>query len=191
MSNGQWAGVLSALALGACERSGTAPTPAPASPRQAPAASVSPQALTVGPIAFFQASCARCHGAYGATYGEALAKLSDADLTRFTEEMVVGPGQAELPPADLEAQVAWHRSLIDQRPFLAITNLSDSSTEGEVTPGSTVEVIAGGQRSAAQVSGHTWTAPRPSAGPITIEARLKGRTTTLDASAAAHSHPRP
>jgi hypothetical protein len=182
--------MLSVLLLGACERPGPSPTP-PESPRQIPAATAAPRALTAGPITFFQASCARCHGAYGAMYGEALAKLSDADLSRFTEEMVVGPGQAELPPADLAAQVAWHRSLVDARPFVAITKVSDSTIEGEVTPGSTIEVVAGGQRSVAQVSGHTWIAPRPTGVPLAIEARLNEHTTTLDASAAAHSHPPP
>ncbi len=176
------------VAIAACERT----TPPAAPPDNAASASTTPaQPLSLGPVTFFEQRCARCHGSYGAAYAPSLSALSDPELTRFVDEMVIGPGQTELAARDLAAQVAYHRSLIDQRPFLAVTALDGSSIAGEVTPGATVEVVAGGDRVPAAVTGHTWRAALagdPSRAPTRVEARLRDSIMSLDLGRAAHSH---
>ncbi len=176
------------LVLAACER--TPSPPVPAGP--AAAALAGPvEPLTVGPITFFNESCARCHGSYGSNYGEALRRLGDDELTRIVGEMIVGPAMSDLSQPDTRAQVAYHRSLIDGRPFVAMTGRDASSISGEVTPGAAVGVVAGGRRVGATVTGHTWRAEIPGGGgALVIEARAGDAVTTIDPTREPHSHPR-
>lgn len=129
--------------------------------RIGPAKSEAPNTLplTLGPISYFENHCARCHGSGGSFYGDDFARnlKHDSDLYHFVEEMAAGPGGAPLQDVNLEAQVAWHRSLVDKRPFLAWTGWSLFSLQGEITPESTVELHLGKTRIPAQVKGHTWT----------------------------------
>lgn len=186
-------------ALGACvllagcgpAREQPPPSP-PVTPASPAAASSAPDALplSTGPITFFENQCARCHGSYGAQYGEALRALADADLARFVDEMIVGPGMASLPPADVAAQVAYHRSMVDGRPFLAITSRNGASIGGEVTPGAAVTVLTPAGRVVAEVTGHTWRGSlAPGAAPTAVEAVSGTGSTTLDLGAGTYSHP--
>ena len=107
------------------------------------------------PISYFNAECGNCHGDYGSFWGEGFAaELSDEQLHKIVDEMAAGPAQAPLKGIALEVQVAYHRSLVDQKPFIVAWKGEDGIWQGEVTPGSTVTL--GGD--AAKVEGHTWKA---------------------------------
>lgn len=173
------AAVGAALLAPACTR--------PAADRDAPTAPSEPLAL--GPIAFFEGRCARCHGSMGAMFGPALAALDDDGLAAAIRGMVEGPAQATLGPRDLDAQAALHRSFIDRRPFLAVTARGPGFIEGEVTPGASVTVIAGATRVAADVREFTWRAAAAGADRAFLEARLDDRVTRL-APDRSCSHPR-
>ncbi len=72
---------------------------------------------------YFQDRCARCHGAYGANYNlQHMAQSSDEKLREVIAAMADGPGQAPLEARQLEAQTAYHRSMMDGKPFLILTN---------------------------------------------------------------------
>lgn len=183
-----------AAGLAGCDRAATPPQPADASKASDlqptttpadPAASVAPAAIT-----YFQDHCASCHGPYarfaGPQYGRS---LSDEALLRKIEEMAAGPGRSPLDAAGLAAQAAYHRSLVQGTPFVSLTAKTDDEARGEVTPGATVEVLAGGQSHAASVDGHRWSVR----GVGTIEkivATASGgaRRTELDVTRAVFSH---
>lgn len=135
------------------------------------------------PIAYFQQSCANCHGDYGTAYGAGFgAGLTDDALRQFVDEMAAGPGFAPLQEKQLDIQTAYHRSMIDGKPFV-IAWREGEGLRGEVTPGATVSV--GGVP--ATVEGHVW----HSAATGDINATLDETTTTLKApakGATAHSH---
>lgn len=179
------AGIGAAILLTAIAFAAPEPTPKPVAP--APP-------LAHGPIATYDAACARCHGPNGSFYSPTLGKgKTDAQLRQVIREMAEGPSQIPaLPPVELEAQTAYHRALIKGEPFLAVTVRTETRIEGEVTSGSTVTVSSGGKIAAAKIDGSHWSAPlaAKSAAP-TVTARLGKTTTTLDTATAAFSHAAP
>jgi hypothetical protein len=181
--------------LFSCSR--PAPPPTPAFPR-----------LTVGPISFFQGSCFRCHGPYGSFYDDgALERHPGDDLRAVVARMVLGPAQADLPDPDIEALTAYHRSLLDGKPFLAVLEWptgrgspapdapapANPSLRGECTPGSFVRLTLGALQLDAAVDGHEWTIALPAGAdlsqPFTLTATLDGRTTSLSLPGPPFSHP--
>jgi hypothetical protein len=194
-----------ALLTGACARPGAA-CRTQVAPAHAPDAAPAPalalaEPLAVGPLTFFNQSCARCHGQYGSFYGEGFAaQRTDADLARVVREMVTGPAQASLPRRDLDALTAYHRSLADGRPFVALTHKEGTVLAGEVTPRAAVVLRAAGRLIPAQVVEHAWTLDfsdsfPAGAGalptPVILEATLDGRSTTLDLAGSPYSHSAP
>ncbi len=166
-------GVL-ALALAGCGAERPSPGPRPT-------------AAAFGPISYFEDHCARCHGSYGYLY--AMPFVLDPASETFQEkvrEMVVGPAQSSLTPGELDALVAYHRSMVDGRPFIAWTSADGSGWRGEVTPGSTVWVIDGGVERGAEVTGHAWSAGG-SDGAV-LEARGPGGKTRIRPVLEVHSH---
>ncbi len=108
------------------------------------------------PISYFNANCGSCHGNYGSFWGEGFAaELTDHALRDIVDEMAAGPSQKPLEGLALDVQVAYHRSLVDQKPFVT-AYLEDGQLRGEVTPGSEVVVVAGGREHAATVEKHAW-----------------------------------
>lgn len=113
----------------------------------------SPSPETLRPITYFNDKCANCHGNYGSFWGEGFAaELSDAELHEIVEEMAAGPAQAPLDEAALAVQTAYHRSLVDGRPFIVAWREGET-WRGEVTP--KAKVRAGSAE--ADVKGHAWT----------------------------------
>ncbi len=77
------------------------------------------------PIDYFQESCVRCHGPYGSNYDiKHMAQSSDEKLRAVIHAMAEGPGQAPLDARQLEIETAFHRSLIDGKPFVTLTSLA-------------------------------------------------------------------
>jgi mono/diheme cytochrome c family protein len=117
----------------------------------------SPATLGVGPITYFEDHCARCHGSYGSGYlPESLSRRDDESLRRIIRDMSAGPAQAPLADADVDAQVAYHRSLLARVPFIATTQRTADKLAGEATAGSTLEIDVNGKRTEIPLDGHEW-----------------------------------
>lgn len=183
---GGWLGVAVLTWPGTAASNGSRPGPPTA---ETPLALAEP--LELGPISFFNASCGPCHGDYGMLLREELPpEAAQWDSIRSViRGMVIGQAQTTLPEREIDALAAYRLSLLDGTPYVAFTGASDGEMRGEVTPGATVQVLAGGSAHAAAVDGHLWTAPLPAgAGAVTVRAALGGRTTVLPLAEAAFSH---
>lgn len=109
---------------------------------------------TLRPITYFNDKCANCHGDYGNFWGEGFAAdFEDEALREIVEEMAEGPAQAPLDEGALDVQTAYHRSLVDGKPFLVAWR-EDDGWRGEVTPKSKIELADGSGE--ATVEGHQW-----------------------------------
>ena len=163
----------------------TAPATAPA-----PSAAVSPVAFK--PIEYFDQNCSRCHGPYGSFYGDAFGRgLTDEKLRHVIADMAAGPGNAPLGEAELEVQTAYHRSLLDRRPFVVVNAIEANGDRvtmaGEVSPDSVVFV--GADR--ANVKGHAWDVVLPpTVEPSRVVLRVAGKSgsTSLSLGESAYSH---
>lgn len=186
-----WPYLLGAFALSVALRGGHS-TPAAYQPLQAPVTESSETKADEPQIAFaaldyYGAHCARCHGLEGANYSvESLKKRDDASLRAVIHEMAVGPGQAPLEDAQLEAVTAWHRAFIAGQPFVSVTQITrengkiqlkgEATSEAKITLlGSTVPQVL-----AERESIH-WSAELPENIDLaTVQIRAdKGETQTL------------
>ncbi|MBC7771207.1 MAG: hypothetical protein H7210_01800 [Pyrinomonadaceae bacterium] len=162
---------------------GTAPSPSPpkhaigafplkASPEVAMVASAGALPLGIGPVTFFQQSCSKCHGRFGAMYAETLATTTEKKLQEDIVRMVIGPAQTRLGDAELAALVAFHRSLVKEEPFVIVTRIDDSTLnqttiEGEASSGAAVKVLIEGKEIEAVMDEWRWRAVvTPEAGEI-------------------------
>lgn len=143
------------------------------------------------PLEYFDLYCARCHGPWGDFYGEGFGgHLTDHGLEEIVAEMAAGPAGAPLKGSALAAQVAFHRSLLADEPFLLFGGLSEGVMSGEVRPGSTVRLVWSGGEVAAEVTGHRWRLDLPERLPAAprLVAEREGARTELDLQRAAFSH---
>ena len=141
-----------ALLAAPASQPSTQPTTAPAE---------LPEAAT-GPLTYFNANCANCHGNYGSYWGEGFAADYDEDeLREVVAEMAGGPGFAPIDGIALDVQTAYNAKLAAGKnapPFVVATRGPDGF-RGEVTPGSSVTLVTAFGKIPATVDGHTWTAP--------------------------------
>lgn len=94
------------------------------------------------PVSTFESKCARCHGPQGAFYGKSFGQLPDKDLERFIRLMMKGPGGLNPSQTDIEAMMAYNKSLSRHRPFIFLAS-SDTTANGiiysgESLPGTTL-----------------------------------------------------
>ncbi|HEX8236235.1 MAG TPA: hypothetical protein VF600_09790 [Abditibacteriaceae bacterium] len=152
------------------------------------------------PMSYFENNCARCHGSYGSFYGEGFGKgLSDSKLRQVVHDMAAGPGNAPVTEPQLDALTAYHRSLIDGKPFLIINAAREEENaprtlQGETTPDSQISVRWQGGSAAATVEGYTWTAKLPAEidwSKVEIVAQKSETQTTLKAGESEYSHRAP
>ncbi len=136
-----------------------------ATPTSRPASRPAPEALpaeATGPLSYFNANCANCHGNYGSYWGEGFAAEYDrAALREVVAEMAGGPGFAPIDGVALDVQAAYNAKLAEGKaapPFVVATR-GETGFTGEVTPGSTVTLVTSGGEIEATVDGHRWTAP--------------------------------
>lgn len=142
-----------------------------------------------GPIGYFENHCARCHGPYGAFYGDEFAASLDGDHLRdVVQEMVFGAAQSSLEDPEIDLLTAYHRSMAAGEPFVVVTT-GMPELAGEVTPGATVRVqTAEGQHDAA-VEGHRWRLPGVTLDRASsITAEIDGRATRIDPRSTVGSH---
>lgn len=140
-----------------------------------------PRVLAVGPVTYFQAHCARCHGPYGSFYALPFKITDEAALKAKIDEMARGPGGSPLDAAGTAAQAAFHKSLAGGGVFLSVSEVKEGLFQGEVTLGAEVAVIGPSGRVAATVEGHRWRcqSERP-AGHWTVEGRLGEKVVVVD-----------
>lgn len=147
--------------------------------------------LAIGPISFFQKSCARCHGSLGMMYAETMATSSDTKLRADIERMVKGPGQTSLGGPERESLLWFHHAIAKDEPFVVVTSVSAEWLEGEATPDAVVRLEAGGSATDVERTGdYTWRVRRPAldtAGAFII-ANRNGKTVRCDIAAGATSH---
>lgn len=149
--------------------------------------------LRFDPIGYFNDHCQRCHGPGGSFYGEDFGKSHTAgELHETVRQMTIGPGQAPLHGDSLNALVAYHRSLIQDSPFVLIATRQPDSLTGFVTAGATVQVITKNAAISGKVQGRQWKVSLPDSiesGTINhIHAVLEGDTTTLSLDLFPFSH---
>jgi mono/diheme cytochrome c family protein len=152
------------------------------------------------PMSYFESNCARCHGSYGSFYGEGFGQeLNDSKLRQVVHDMAAGPGNAPVTEPQLDALTAYHRSLIDGKPFLIINAVRDEkdaarTLQGETTPESQLSVRWEGGTAAATVEGYTWTARLPANvdwSKVEIVAKKGDTQTVLKAGESEYSHRAP
>lgn len=119
-----------------------------------------PEKEPFAPLDYFEANCARCHGSYGAFYGEGFAKdKSDEQLRQIVKDMAEGPGNAPLDEKSLDILTTYHISLRDKKPFLVLVDRKDDNDfvvlSGEVTPDSRLS-FRGEKSVAVSLDGHQW-----------------------------------
>jgi len=168
--------------------------------RREPPADVKVAAVSpIAPLAFFERSCASCHGPFGTFYGDTFAtKLDDASLIQVVGAMVRGPARSTLDPLSLNALVAFHRALRNPKsgPFLVVTAVDRTRILGEVSPGCDVVIVVGGVSVEATVDSCQWHATMPSTattGAVVVSARSSANklVTTLDITKQTFSHATP
>ncbi len=112
----------------------------------------------------------------------------------MVEDMAAGPGGKPLEGESLNAQVAFHRSLVDRHPFVIVTYFDPGNLQGETIPGASVQVMANGKSYDATVSGHRWSIQLPPGiqlSQIKISATRQDKKTEIDLSRQTYSHNHP
>lgn len=154
-----------------------------------PASSTRP--AQTAPIQYFETNCSRCHGSHGRLFRNEFGKgLSDKQLRETITDMAAGPAKAPLQGEALDAQVAFHRSMIRKEPFLVWTGKSKTTLWGEVSPGSKVQAKFGKRIVDAHVKGNEWRVeiPKGASAQAVIIARLARKQVTLDLTKGSFSH---
>lgn len=96
------------------------------------------------PVSYFNDKCARCHGEAGSRYGD-LSARTDEQLKKSIQEMAAGPGDAPLTDRGLALQLALHRAIRAQEPFVAVVSSREGKVEGETFPSATVVLLSKGK----------------------------------------------
>jgi hypothetical protein len=111
------------------------PTSAPAGP-SITEVDAFPTGIPPGPLTYFQANCARCHGAYGQGYGPGFGKTRTPDSMRqIVDDMCRGPGGAPLAGEELSTQVAFHLALAKGLPYGLVRGRLAGAVYLEISPG--------------------------------------------------------
>jgi len=127
-------------------------------PKVAPAAP-----LKVEPLAYFTAHCARCHGVQGSNYADNFTKgKSDADLRKVLKDMADGPGAAPLDDQGLASQIAYHRAIDTQSPFLSWTSAKNGALAGEALNAEKLTATSQGTNIPVKVKDGKWQLTLPS-----------------------------
>ena len=105
---------------------------------QAPEAKKPTEPLKTPPRAYFTDHCQRCHGTDGDHFIPGFATEPEAKLRADIVRMADGPGGASLKAEDVDVQVAYHRLISAQKPFVSWTGRDGLTLKGEVTDGATL-----------------------------------------------------
>ena len=123
-----------------------------------------PKITGFAPLDYFQNQCARCHGDYGAAYGDKFAKnITYEQLQKFVRDMAEGPAQAPLNDPDLALETDFHRALRDKQPFAVAVAWKDGVLSGEALPGSKLRLEHDGKSVEVVLDGPAWQVSLPAA----------------------------
>jgi len=148
--------LLSAIALPACGGGSDEAPSQPGPDWRQPAVD-----LELAPVRTFAMHCARCHGDGGAMYPRPFRHRGE-DLRRVIEEMMVGPAQLDPTEAEVEAMLAYHRTMRRETPFAVAANAGSvaagnaDALRGEATAGARVVWRAEGRQGEARREGRRW-----------------------------------
>lgn len=92
----------------------------------------------VGPIAYYVAKCARCHGDVSAAYVGLEHPKTGKVLEQEIDDMASGPSQSPLDPEGLKQQTAMHEAMFRKTPFVWIDPNVKDRVAGEVLNGTTL-----------------------------------------------------
>ena len=150
----------------------------------------------VAPISYFEDRCARCHGPQGSFYGDSFGKkLTEEALHKVVYDMCRNQGEMKLEGVDLDAQIAYHRSMIAKEPFIVLMSSDNGILVGEVPEKTEVKVKF--KRSSTTTIGvrtSRWSVAIPKGEKLencVITATLNKHTTTLIPKKSAFSHAEP
>jgi hypothetical protein len=150
---------------------------------------------TVAPISYFEDRCARCHGPQGSFYGDAFGKnLTEEALRKVVYDMCRNQGEMKLEGVDLDAQIAYHRSMISKEPFLVVTHREKGQLAGEASEKAVVTVRFKRSSVRAEVKGTVWRVAVPKGEKpenAVLTAKLVERSTTIRLVNEAFSHGKP
>ncbi len=120
-----------------------------------------PSPLKLAPLAYYAAKCARCHGPEGSYYPDHFAtQKTDKQLWEVLDRMARGAGQAPIQGIDLDVQVAFHRAIDRQLPFIAWTKIQGATLSGETTTDQ-LEAKIGSKNLPISVKDEAWTLTIP------------------------------
>jgi hypothetical protein len=134
--------------------------------------------LTLPPMMTFERTCARCHGPRGMFYAVPF-EHEGAALRKVVKEMMTGPAGLDPTDPDVDAMLAYHRSMRQDRPFVIVTNPAAFRTgqtralRGEVDPDAELQLTLGDQTiDDIRRDGSTWYAEVADPGSLTLRAAL-------------------
>jgi len=143
--------------------------------------------LYVGPIETFEDSCAECHGENGSDYKESFKEIEDSKMVTKIRSMMDGPAGLVAPSEqELDAMVAYHLALRDDKIFLivnnaaSITNGKDKKLSGNVTSDASITLTKEQTVIQADVSGFDWVIDNPPIPPFTLTATRNGQKMSFD-----------
>ncbi len=145
---------------------------------QAPDAKKPSAPLKNPPRAYFAAHCQRCHGVDGGNFIPGFADEPDAKLRADIVRMAEGPGGAPLKPEDVDVQVAYHRLISAEKPFVSWTARDGLTLKGEMTDGAKLSASVGELKA----DDSNWTLVLPSDAdfkPLKLTATVGKKTTEL------------
>lgn len=160
----------------ACVTGLTRPAESQSSASQPAATRPADAAPAVGPIAYYVANCARCHGDIAEPYLGLDQPKRGQDMVEAIEEMAAGPAQAPLEPDALRQQVALHNAIFDKKPFVWIDPTRRDAVAGEVLPGTTLSFEGPDGTSAPPVKDNRFELPRR---PVTLIGKRGGHRVRL------------
>lgn len=147
--------------------------------------------LKTPPRAYFADHCQRCHGIDGGNFIPGFADEPDAKLRADIVRMADGPGGAPLKPEDVDVQMAYHRLISAEHPFVSWTSRDGLTLKGEVTDGAKLTASIGDVR---VDENDVWTLTLPSEGDfakLKLTATLGKRTTEFVPSESPFAKPEP
>ena len=136
-----------------------------------------------GAISLYDNACVRCHGPGGSFYGSDLGKgKSAAHLRKMVWEMCIAQGGLTVSQREVDAMTAYHRSIMQNEPFIEITALTSTKLSGEATPGTTLQLQTGTKIVAIPLTDNCWTVATDASKSATLTATRNGKTTRLPVS---------
>lgn len=119
------------------------------------------EALAFAPVAYYMQNCQHCHGPGASKHLKELQRLSDDDLRDTVLRMSEGFGNAPISGAQLHAVVAFHRAVIREEPFLAVTGIEGGVVRGEASGAEKLEARLGDVELNVELSNGQWVVNLP------------------------------